>query len=135
MADREKVIKGLEILMNGCEYIDCDDCCFYISTKPTRCGLREEQIQEEALSLLKEQEPVKPYFVNTNYEQHFKCGNCDYVVGTQFKYCCKCGKRILWRCSEQADSGANEKRIRSRRKKRYPAYEIQKEGQEPYEDA
>ena len=56
MADREKVIKGLEILINGCEYIDCDDCCFYISTKPTRCGLREEQIQEEALVLLKEQE-------------------------------------------------------------------------------
>ncbi|MBR3332760.1 MAG: hypothetical protein IKG23_00550 [Clostridia bacterium] len=54
--DREKVIKGLEILMNGCEYIHCEDCCFYISTKPTRCGLREEQIQEDALALLKEQE-------------------------------------------------------------------------------
>ena len=58
MADREKVIKGLEILMNGCEYIHCDDCCFYISTKPTRCGLREEQIQEDALALLKEQEDM-----------------------------------------------------------------------------
>ena len=56
MIDREKVIKGLEILMNGCEYIHCDDCCFYISTKPTRCGLREEQIKEDALALLKEQE-------------------------------------------------------------------------------
>ena len=54
MPDREKVIKGLEILMNGCEYIHCDDCCFYISTKPLRCGLREEQIQEDALALLKE---------------------------------------------------------------------------------
>ena len=56
MTDREKVIKGLEILINGCEYIHCDDCCFYISTKPLRCGLREEQIKEDALSLLKEQE-------------------------------------------------------------------------------
>lgn len=54
--DREKVIKGLEILMNGCEYIQCEDCCFYISTKPFRCGLREEQIQEDALALLKEQQ-------------------------------------------------------------------------------
>jgi hypothetical protein len=56
MPDREKVIKGLEILINGCEHIHCDDCCFYISTKPTRCGLRENQIQEDALALLKEQE-------------------------------------------------------------------------------
>lgn len=57
MTDREKVVKGLEILMNGCEYIHCDDCCFYISTKPLRCGLKEEQIQEDALSLLKELQP------------------------------------------------------------------------------
>lgn len=57
--DREKVIKGLEILINGCEYIHCEDCCFYISTKPTRCGLREEQIKEDALALLKEQEETE----------------------------------------------------------------------------
>lgn len=56
MPDREKVIKGLEILLNGCEYIHCDDCCFFISAKPIRCGLREKQIQEDAISLLKEQE-------------------------------------------------------------------------------
>lgn len=94
MADREKVIKGLEILMNGCEYIDCDDCCFYISTKPTRCGLREEQIQEEALALLKEQEAVEP----TWQQGKAYCGSCGKRIPLKIgaRFCHKCGKPVLW---------------------------------------
>ena len=55
--DRERVIKGLEIILNGCDEIKCEDCCFHIKepAKPRRCGMIEEQIQEEALALLKEQ--------------------------------------------------------------------------------
>ena len=58
MTDRERVITGLEIILNGCDEIQCEDCCFHIKepTKPRRCGIDEEQIQEEALALLKEQE-------------------------------------------------------------------------------
>jgi hypothetical protein len=95
MADREKVIKGLEILMNGCEYIDCDDCCFYISTKPTRCGLREEQIQEEALALLKEQEAVKP----TWQQGKAYCGSCGRRIPLKIgaRYCHKCGRLVTWK--------------------------------------
>ena len=56
--DRERVMKGLEIILNGCDEIQCEDCCFHIKepAKPRRCGMIEEQIQEEALALLKEQE-------------------------------------------------------------------------------
>ena len=94
MADREKVIKGLEILMNGCEYIDCDDCCFYISTKPTRCGLREEQIQEEALALLKEQEAVEP----TWQQGKAYCGSCGRRIPLKIgaRFCHKCGQAVKW---------------------------------------
>ena len=94
MADREKVIKGLEILMNGCEYIDCDDCCFYISTKPTRCGLREEQIQEEALALLKEQEAVEP----TWQQGKAYCGSCGRRIPLKIgaRFCHKCGRQVKW---------------------------------------
>ena len=100
MPDREKVIKGLEILINGCEYIHCDDCCFYISTKPLRCGLREEQIKEDALALLKEQEAVS---ITTDYFDGFgnrtsHCPSCySRLVWHQNKnYCGECGKRIEW---------------------------------------
>ena len=58
MMDRGKVKKGLEIILNGCDDIQCEDCRFHIKepTKPRRCGMIEEQIQEGALALLKEQE-------------------------------------------------------------------------------
>ena len=49
----------------------------------------------ELTDLLIEQEAVKPYHVNTNYEQHWKCGNCNAVISPQDKYCSACGKPIL----------------------------------------
>ena len=99
MADIEKVIKGLEILMNGCEYIHCDDCCFYISTKPTRCGLREEQIQEDAIALLKEQETEWEHLWDapdgTFKGRCKKCGFVHFFIeghDTQYKFCPECGR-------------------------------------------
>ena len=106
MSDREKVIKGLEILMNGCEYIHCDDCCFYISTKPFRCGLREEQIQEDALALLKEQEAKKVLQIrNVAYRTIGYCPSCgrgldSYEDGNSgnhiTNYCYNCGQAVKW---------------------------------------
>ena len=89
MPDREKVIKGLEILMNGCEYIHCDDCCFYISTKTFRCGLREEEIREDALALLKEQPQI------------VRCKECKYHDEEDGKNFCDCGNRPDdWSCAD-----------------------------------
>ena len=55
--DRELVIKAMEMIQNGCD-VKCRDCCFHIKepAKPGRCGIDEEQIHQDALSLLKEQE-------------------------------------------------------------------------------
>ena len=52
--DRERVIKGLEIILNGCDEIQCEDCCFNIKepAKPRRCGIDEEQIHQDALALI-----------------------------------------------------------------------------------
>ena len=117
MPDREKVIKGLEILINGCEYIHCDDCCFYIFTKQTRCGLREEQIKDDALvllkeqehkdrmyhaleddwkrlkELLKEQEAVEPF---SDDDGGYWCSSCHEDIVWHQKFCSNCGKPILW---------------------------------------
>ena len=60
MADREKVIKGLEIILNGCNGIRCEDCIFRIKepAKPAKCGMDEEQIEEAAIAMLKEQQKL-----------------------------------------------------------------------------
>ncbi|MBQ1779304.1 MAG: hypothetical protein IIZ93_14210 [Acidaminococcaceae bacterium] len=99
MPDREKVIKGLEILMNGCEYIQCEDCCFYISTKPCRCGLREEQIQEDSLALLKEQEPIMIKTVMINGSgRNGRCQNCLMMLNEMDypNFCGNCGQAVKW---------------------------------------
>ena len=82
--DREKVMSWLEGLAQ-------QDWRMFHSDSEVQV------IAESALALLKEQEPVKPYFVNTNYEQHWKCGNCDWVIGTQYNFCPKCGKPVKWK--------------------------------------
>ena len=49
----------------------------------------------DALELLKEQEAV-PTRVNTNYEQHWNCGNCGAVINPSDKYCHECGQKVKW---------------------------------------
>ena len=74
MIERENVAKGLEILLNGCDDIQCEDCCFHIKDpcKPRRCGLSEDEIHEQAFALLKEQKSIIPWLselmLNTNDE-------------------------------------------------------------------
>ena len=98
--DREKVIKGLDIILNGCDEIQCEDCCFHIKepTKPRRCGIDEEQIQEEALALLKEQEVVvhpEPSCEMT-YITDCCCDLCGVQLIREDNFCRCCGKRIEW---------------------------------------
>ena len=69
MADRDKVLKGLEMckidFCDECPYDDEASCTFYL--------------KHDALELLKEQEPIKPKSKSrhgsTTMYQHF-CGNC-----------------------------------------------------------
>ena len=52
--------------------------------------------KEMVETMLKEKEATKPTRVNTNYEQHWNCGNCNAVISGWDKFCHECGKRIEW---------------------------------------
>ena len=93
MADREKVIKGLEC----CIKRDPDD--------KTRCGECPyegaclNRLKSDALALLKAQEPVEPVFhANITLESSvWRCGACN--VALLFRdqnYCHSCGKPVKW---------------------------------------
>lgn len=66
MIDREKVIKGLELCTSGSEYGDntCQECPYFVSVK---YGCHRQQMEKDALELLKEQE-AKP----------LRCKECSY---------------------------------------------------------
>ena len=101
MADVEKAIKDLEFCVNGHFKVE-------LSLATKILSLLKEQEHKDRMfhaleddwkrlkELLKEQEAVEPYHVNTNHEQHWKCGNCNAVISLQDKYCSACGKPILW---------------------------------------
>ena len=99
MPDREKVIKGLNHckttwMCNGCPYEDdvTDECPMF----------------DDALALLREQEPVKTEPVRfrvvragvSNYPfWDCVCDGCGYktsMVHTDWKYCPMCGLEVKW---------------------------------------
>ena len=98
MTDREKVINALE----RCEsYGYCEDtgCPYY---ENVHCL---ELLRKDALTLLKEQEPVllenqhKPggHFINANSPWISKCPKCGKKVeGRQTRFCKYCGKAVKW---------------------------------------
>lgn len=98
MPDREKVVKGLKHckstwMCNGCPYEDdsTDDCKMY----------------EDALALLREQEPVKPKKEDAWPNMITVCGACGAVCGAcgpqiptpgewRYNYCPTCGRKVKW---------------------------------------
>ena len=104
MPDREKVIKWLSELEG------------FLFTEYGKAQAQESRIWydrflavSDALTLLKEQEAVKPVEVNNKETGCFKCGNCGAVVlsysypgiitdkyRSYHQFCGKCGRRVLW---------------------------------------
>jgi len=93
MMDREKVINGLEEVIAEAVYPD----------RPRKFMMPLE-LAEDALALLKAQEPVKPVVdIDT-----WKCGNCGHVLEhqqllgdnvlfhEQYNYCPECGRKVKW---------------------------------------
>jgi hypothetical protein len=100
---REEVIRGLKKLHENYGWVAVHDCdcktCPY-----ERVNGCYKQIIEDALTLLREQEPVAPKLQSGG---NYVCGNCGmYTVGfvhpltgesvQTWKYCGKCGKKVRW---------------------------------------
>lgn len=91
MSDREKVIKELERLSEWFFHqyqvvYDGDAPNYYDAYKTV----------DEAIALLKEQEAVKPRFVDGNRNHFVKCGNCNLDLMHGMKFCPNCGKAVKW---------------------------------------
>ena len=75
MADREKVIKGLEELHGSQETME---------------------LISDTIALLKEQEAVLPRKIDGKRNHFIKCGNCNANLLSGMKFCCQCGKAVKW---------------------------------------
>lgn len=86
MIDREKVIAGLKMLADRKN----DDTCE---------GLKCCKIAEDALALLKEQEPVIPekydFEIPITAYYSFEC-KCTAPLMREQPYCMKCGRPVKW---------------------------------------
>lgn len=106
MADREKVIKGLETCSDV--YYGADGACSscpYSQTNGDRCLA---ELVHDAIDLLKEQEAVAPVMVPHSRGIAWNCGCCgteiDVVRDTvsadaipkMHLYCQMCGGKIKW---------------------------------------
>lgn len=105
MADREKVIEGLECcipmtLRNG--LADCGNCPYdrkiTIDGGITECC---HDLMTEVLALLKAQEPVEPYTERDGRTTFFLCGGCNKPLciakeSYKPKYCPECGREVKW---------------------------------------
>ena len=89
MVDSKKVIENIERLLS--DSIPCNDCPIY-------------EIMDDALALLKEQEPVEPDFLHGDWICP-KCSGivCRYVAQPSgyiekilAKYCPQCGQPVKW---------------------------------------
>lgn len=96
MADREEIIRGLQI-ERECVSMDCDRDC-------GKCDLVQDRdwllsVYDGALELLKKQE-AKPVIVTINAygTRFYHCPRCNrdlYVYPRQL-YCSQCGQEVTW---------------------------------------
>ena len=98
MADREKVIKGLEICY--CPPSKCDDCPYHNLPDEQSCN---DTLCLDALALLKEQEPKKivdagVHDMNNHHKIYYGiCPSCERrLYHKSSEYCPWCGQAVKW---------------------------------------
>lgn len=94
MLDRKKVIKGLECCTKSPDTIELEDCrrCQYRDEKDCSCV-----VMQDALALLKEQEPVEPKKPISADDPFYECGNCGMpIASTMYQFCPYCGRKVDW---------------------------------------
>lgn len=84
MPDRKMVIDHL---------VDC-----LSSLRPdSQWAFVRRDIIEVAIALLKEQEPVKPQYVNVRWRDVPRCGACGVgLLDCEDNYCHYCGRKVKW---------------------------------------
>ena len=98
MADREKVIKGLEACLDEA---DCTKC---YKDGPGFGYACRDSLMRDALVALKEREAVEPKLVGVNT---WICGECGAFLGweeftqsglelVENRFCPHCGRRVKW---------------------------------------
>lgn len=101
MTDREKVIRGLECCTNTDMSMCLDECPYH--KDGCSGGIK---MMQDALALLKEQEPVEPerrelpYGMYDAVKYEYKCGACGCGLMKNEKwranYCPECGRAVKW---------------------------------------
>lgn len=93
MADRENVILGIENCLQTDSVTECSRIeCPFIKYRETCL----EWLLRSALALLKEQEAVKPRYIDGKRNHFIVCGNCNTDLIRGVKYCSYCGKAVKW---------------------------------------
>ncbi len=99
--DKERVIKGLNQRCNGSMFNRCGKCPYYkFASEPFEC---RDKLLEDVLTLLKEQEPVKPIYRMEVLETHsgklyraYACSKCNTEFREQYGFCPYCGQAVKW---------------------------------------
>lgn len=92
MIDIERLAKAWEIFRDSNPYEICDGREFMAIKEPEYCM---GQMIEDTITILKEQEPVKPTYEDFFGTRIARCGNCNvYIV--RYRYCPGCGKQVKW---------------------------------------
>ena len=90
MTDREKVIKGLEC----CNTPNNHEECPYNGAE--HYNICTHQLLNDAIKLLKAQEPVEPVQDMVGDALFWVCGSCGHDVSSSDWYCANCGRAVKW---------------------------------------
>jgi hypothetical protein len=100
MADRGKVIKGLECCaaMSGDA---CRNCPYGNECRDTDLPYGMPHLAADALAILKEQEPIAPSVCGSKEpDGHgcwwYMCSKCKMPIAPKERFCRRCGQAVKW---------------------------------------
>ena len=90
MTDRKEIIRGLDAMR---EFFG------YGSQNQHPTFAKYQEILTDTISLIKEQEPVKPVkeYSHSGVTWWYICGSCRTVLNPNYKYCYECGRPLKWK--------------------------------------
>ena len=91
MTDREKVIKAIDICLG---HGKCHDCHYSMTEKGYTAINCRECMMRDALSLLKDQEPVEPELEGGGSSWWHVCGECHGTIDENDLFCRHCGRPV-----------------------------------------